>query len=88
MTRVSRREQIHIRDGENARRNNDVVQHGKVQDATGMWQRGESGLEPARPLEAIAADLGEAMAEAVYAPVVRLDADWDAYCERFGLCGR
>lgn len=46
------------------------------------------GPEDLRPLDAIAADLGNLMAEAVYTPADGLRADWDAHCKRWGLCGR
>lgn len=41
-----------------------------------------------RPLDAIAGDLADEMAEAVFAPVDGLCADWDTHCRKHGLCGR
>lgn len=41
-----------------------------------------------RPLEAIASDIGELMAETVFQGIDRLEADWDELCKRWGLCGR
>lgn len=42
-----------------------------------------------RPLDAIAADLGEAMAEAAFFGLEdALRVDWNTHCRKHGLCGR
>ena len=38
-----------------------------------------------RPLEAIASDIGELMADTAFAGLDRLEADYRAMCERFGI---
>jgi len=41
-----------------------------------------------RPLEAIASDIGELMADTVFQGIEGLEADWEAHCKTWGLCGR
>jgi len=43
---------------------------------------------PARPLDAIAADLGNLVADVVFAGERALARDWDEHCKRWRLCGK
>jgi hypothetical protein len=82
---VHRNAANHIRNTAGAKLSIAVVDAAKVRASAQAWMNGETGLEPTRPLEAIAADIGELMAETVFQGIEGLERDHRAFRERFGI---
>jgi len=82
-TASRRKATTQVRDQQAAIRNLATARHVKKQADL----RDFLAADP-RPLEAIASDIGELMAETVFQGIDQLRADWDEHCKTWGLCGR